>query len=445
MSEQHLPICPSLSLAERDRDILLPGELVVGMFDNVQYLHSQLPESVKLMGRLLVTNFKILLGTPEDLEILNLPLACILRTDLREGKEVEFVCKEILSFRLGFGEAQYEPFIHLVERIFPVHPNQLFVSAYYQACVGSSDIELNTLVPESVTTNGWRVYNPLEEFERLQLESHRWRVSSANAAFELCPSYPKHLVVPNSLTDAELLSASQHRGQQRIPVLAWRHRNGSFLCHGAGLAIAQKSGEGSLLPSADSKLLEAIMRNGCSANGNQLTPRGSSSRIATPLTPKGSTKASFSKRNPFRMHAKKTSDLSALLQESDMCILEFGESTQGLSDAFEAPGTLLYTREVVNIDSLAEMQETYSRIQRLCTAPYSPETEENWLTQLEATRWISQQQNLMQTALRVVEMVTRGTSVILCYPESEFDRVCQVSSLAQLWMDPHSACTNSAL
>jgi hypothetical protein len=49
----------------------------------------------------------------------------------------------------------------------------------------------------------------------------------------LCSSYPRHLIVPTSITDTQLKSSADFRLLKRMPVCVWRHRNGAVLMRSA--------------------------------------------------------------------------------------------------------------------------------------------------------------------------------------------------------------------
>lgn len=59
----------------------------------------------------------------------------------------------------------------------------------------------------------------------------KWRISSANRHYNLCPSYPQLLVVPSAISDTHLTLSSKQRSSHRIPALTWIHPdNGAALC-----------------------------------------------------------------------------------------------------------------------------------------------------------------------------------------------------------------------
>jgi myotubularin-related protein 3/4 len=77
------------------------------------------------------------------------------------------------------------------------------------------------------------------EFHRLMFDRCGcWRVSDANGQFALCPSYPRHLIVPCAVLDPQLKDSAKFRLLQRLPVCVWRHRtHGSVLMRSAQPAV----------------------------------------------------------------------------------------------------------------------------------------------------------------------------------------------------------------
>ena len=85
-----------------------------------------------------------------------------------------------------------------------------------------SSIAMVPLAKASGHDVGWRMK---EEYQRLLvLAGHpRWTYSDVNVDWDLCPTYPRHLVVPRSLSIAQLTRAAALRSKNRLPVLTWLH------------------------------------------------------------------------------------------------------------------------------------------------------------------------------------------------------------------------------
>lgn len=61
------------------------------------------------------------------------------------------------------------------------------------------------------------------EFRRMGFDNI-WKISDINKEFKLCSSYPRYLIVPQSVSDKDLESVANFRYSRRIPTVVWRHR-----------------------------------------------------------------------------------------------------------------------------------------------------------------------------------------------------------------------------
>lgn len=69
---------------------------------------------------------------------------------------------------------------------------------------------------------GWALYDAKRELRRLGVPDAAWRLTDANASYELCATYPRILAVPRAVDDATLAAVAEYRSKGRIPVLSWR-------------------------------------------------------------------------------------------------------------------------------------------------------------------------------------------------------------------------------
>ena len=84
------------------------------------------------------------------------------------------------------------------------------------------------------------------------------------------------------------------------------------------------------------------------------------------------------------------------------------------------------------------LRASFRKLMRAC-APSSPTqgVEQTFHKQVEASEWLELLQAVMQLAGAVTDLMDlQGSSVMLCL-EDGWDLTCQVSSLAQLCLDPH--------
>lgn len=63
----------------------------------------------------------------------------------------------------------------------------------------------------------------------LSLQQDRWRVSTVNSDFSVCPSYPPAVVVPKNVDDEMLKKVAKFRQGGRFPVLCYRHRKNGMV------------------------------------------------------------------------------------------------------------------------------------------------------------------------------------------------------------------------
>ncbi|KAF8961206.1 hypothetical protein BGZ46_001426 [Entomortierella lignicola] len=84
-----------------------------------------------------------------------------------------------------------------------------------------------TPTPPFTTNDGWNIYDPLVEYERMGVisKNEQWRISDLNLSFTFSPTYPQVLVVPSKISDAVLTYAAKHRSKARIPALSYLHWN----------------------------------------------------------------------------------------------------------------------------------------------------------------------------------------------------------------------------
>lgn len=65
----------------------------------------------------------------------------------------------------------------------------------------------------------------------LCLQHDRWRLSTVNRDYSVCPSYPPAVIVPKDADDDMLKKVAKFRQGGRFPVLCYYHRkNGMVRC-----------------------------------------------------------------------------------------------------------------------------------------------------------------------------------------------------------------------
>eukprot|EP00753_Platysulcus_tardus_P018440 PLAT6864.2.p1 GENE.PLAT6864.2~~PLAT6864.2.p1 ORF type:complete len:1056 (+),score=499.15 PLAT6864.2:41-3169(+) len=139
------------------------------------------------------------------------PLMSITKMEAYEDKDLLALwCKDLtahtLSFRYSSSRlptlmSNFSPFVWSIENIF---------AFYYR---------LSTAV--SPSEDGWNIYEPREEFRRVGVPNSTWRLTEVNKRYGLAPSYPALLAVPARMSDDEVIEGARFRSKQRLPALCW--------------------------------------------------------------------------------------------------------------------------------------------------------------------------------------------------------------------------------
>lgn len=61
-----------------------------------------------------------------------------------------------------------------------------------------------------------------DEFERLQVDTQHWSLSTFNSDYSLCETYPSQLILPSKFSRDQILQISNGHDDFRLPVLVWR-------------------------------------------------------------------------------------------------------------------------------------------------------------------------------------------------------------------------------
>ncbi|GLD91992.1 hypothetical protein PINS_up000525 [Pythium insidiosum] len=314
---------------------------------------------------------------------------------------------------------------------------------------------------------GWR-FDAVAEFARLGVStpSSRWRLSPINASYELCPTYPALLAVPSSVPDDVLAIAAKFRSKGRIPALSWRDtRSGAVICRSSQPLV----GLGQRQCDKDVRLIQAIAATNPSSRrlviidarpwknavaqktvgraGYELTAHYETRHAAgngdVGAAPPAST------LSPPSRQAKNESDDEDDEDADDGEDEDDGQSTSttvttAVSDrirqtamAGESADAALVLSECklifMGIENIHLMRKSYTKLLELCT---SAGKSDKWLEQLAATRWMEHLAKILDSALEIVRLVARDRSSVLVHCSDGWDRTAQLTSLAQLLLDP---------
>eukprot|EP01013_Petalomonas_cantuscygni_P034607 TRINITY_DN6241_c0_g1_i1.p1 TRINITY_DN6241_c0_g1~~TRINITY_DN6241_c0_g1_i1.p1 ORF type:complete len:1944 (-),score=155.89 TRINITY_DN6241_c0_g1_i1:2517-8348(-) len=144
--------------------------------------------------------------------------------------------------------------------------------------------------------DGWRMYCPHREFHR-QLsrmppnERGRWRLSTLNLAAKI-PTYPAVMMVPSSVSDADIVRAACFRSRERVAVATFLSIPGGVLARcsqplpGVPGLVSRGFSQGNRRDGkADEALLLALARQSNSLPGSSGTAGGMLRFVTTPAAP----------------------------------------------------------------------------------------------------------------------------------------------------------------
>ncbi|NXD28945.1 MTRAA protein, partial [Spelaeornis formosus] len=88
------------------------------------------------------------------------------------------------------------------------------------------------------------LFESLQDWEKelQRLGAVGWRVSAVNERFDMAPSLPQYLWVPNGLLDHDLKRTFAHFQERRVPRLCWHHPGGGDLLRAASFHPASEPG-----------------------------------------------------------------------------------------------------------------------------------------------------------------------------------------------------------
>ncbi|KHJ49371.1 hypothetical protein D918_00496 [Trichuris suis] len=171
--------------------VLLPGEEIVIQETDIGFLSC----AGKIVGRMTVTNYRLLFESSEEKCTLDIPLGTINRLDkmgysnMSRGEDsygFEMFCKDFRTFRFSSRQENHarRPLFECLQRLaFPLS-------------------------------------------HKLGIPNTNWRISQVNRRYSMASTYPNVLCVPTLTSDEDLAKVANFRSRRRLPVCCWLHPNG---------------------------------------------------------------------------------------------------------------------------------------------------------------------------------------------------------------------------
>ncbi|KAH7492473.1 hypothetical protein KRP22_001971 [Phytophthora ramorum] len=394
---------------------LLPGESVLEHVQRVTNLVVMSQSDRAVQGVLKITSYRITF-VPYDSSwkfgSFELPLAAI---DLitRDGLMLLITCKDLRTLRLAMHDAysrkkgydqlpstpDYRWLNLLTLRMKP--PNMigaLFAFDYH------TEKAKQRGGPLSEKHNGWFVYSPFAEYQRLGFLSAKkqpeeegvitWRLLK-NSKFRFSPTYPQLMVVPSLMSEEQLVQSARFRSRARLPVVVWRHPvNKSVLSRSSQPNYGMAGNR-----SEPDRILLRAYRDSANKNSSNMSPPLHIIDARKPIATKGN-----------RLKGKGV------------------ENSQHYDNA---------TIEFMGIANIHKMRESLDALKSLVSPSSVEDGDKHYHNRLENTRWLKHVMRVLSGARRVAEVLHEDGASVLVHCSDGWDRTPQLVALAQLILDPY--------
>lgn len=274
--------------------------------------------------------------------------------------------------------------------------------------------------PPLPTNDGWSMYSPMEEFTRMGVgtRTKAWRFTDINKDYTLCSTYPALLVVPTKISDTTLQYAVKHRSRGRLPALTYLHWANYGTITRSSQPMVGLTNNRSV---QDEKLVEAIFQSHFS-----------------PMKPHADTKVYGATATNLITDARPTANAMATMAK--------GAGSENMEYYKDAKKVYLGVDNIhVMRDSLAKVVEALREADAnagLLQAmdPTRPVPSESIFLDRHALRksgWLRYISALLEGTVIVVRNIHINSSHVLIHCSDGWDRTAQLSSLAQICLDPY--------
>ncbi|XP_058057727.1 myotubularin-related protein 13 [Anopheles bellator] len=301
-----------------------------------------------------------------------------------------------------------------------------------------------------------------------------YRISAVNSNYSVCRTYPAMMVCPKEMSDDALRCMARCYKQHRIPVATWRHRNGATLLRGAVpqakgvMGMMLKGHPGSANTSTESTSFQEQDRYFVQVI--KMTPHTRTIRHQT--WGLSDSNISLDSLALAASNLMSRSDMSTLTPDIARKQQHHGESGGGGGGGGAGGGSSggggqsqpHYTFQRVPLYFLGEKSQSksaklsemyaefipvdytdvrhsrtaFKKLMRACLPSCDTnEPDQTFAKLIEQSDWLQQIRGLLQLSGAVVDLMDLQESSVTLALEDGWDVTAQISSLAQLCLDPY--------
>ncbi len=181
---------------------LLDGETIIVRQQHTSRLDSLPPQCTSSRGTLFLTNYRLMYRdynahSKYDMTT-ELPLTYLSKLMQTGDSTIKLYCKDyrVLSFGFDASKSWVDGLLkHVARMAFPKDQTRLFAFSH----------RISTVTSANPVLNGWDLYNPVKEYDRIGLLSAKDFKLVQDLDFKLSPTYPSMFVVPKDLTDEGMI------------------------------------------------------------------------------------------------------------------------------------------------------------------------------------------------------------------------------------------------
>lgn len=301
--------------------------------------------------------------------------------------------------------------------------------------------------------NSWRIYDPYRELQRqgILLANSNWRITEINRNYQLCPTYPSVVAVPQSCSDDMLFKASHFRSKKRLPVLSWRSRtNNCTICRSSQPLVGISNNRSP----ADEMLLKHIqMASKPSTSTTSTTSVAGGAMARESIVSPMSSTSNSTVIDDINTVFSKTSVTESTAYDGDTV----GSNLKASGFVSDRPYMIVDARPLLNakanqaIGKGTELERFYGNVsisfmdipnihvvrKSMEMLKESLVEEASWLKNLEASGWLSHIRKIMGAASKITHYVSNQNLSILVHCSDGWDRTAQLTSLSMLFLDDY--------
>ncbi|XP_050737089.1 myotubularin-related protein 4-like isoform X5 [Eriocheir sinensis] len=370
----------------------------------------------------------------------HIPLGVIEVVECREIFFLYLLCKDTKSYKCTFPTTEQcaEWQRRLTKALsLPQRLENVFAFAFYMWNMEESRELHNALIePEGQQSYAMRAEKMFdEEVRRLGFDlGGAWRISMANIDYQLCPTYPKKLVVPASINDNVLDFVARFRAARRIPAVVWRHSNGAVIARCSQPEVGWLGWRSS----EDEDLVKAVSE-ACAYDSPISSSNGIATAAAQLLPPSDSDKEAVTPSSDIPSlcdlpEAKAQADIKKVLIV-DARSYATAVANRARGGGCECPEYYPQCEiQFMNLANIHTIRKSHHGLRQLASS--SPDIP-NWLSLLENSRWLGHLSGLFKAAVTIVQAVEREARPVLVHCSDGWDRTPQLTALSQLLLDPY--------